>query len=176
MDIIKKIKYCFTYGFNDFSGRASRSEYWGFCLVYSLISYPVEFIGWGSNVIFEANYLEYFMHTYDGKLTYLSLFHMILTIPFLAATFRRLHDNGVSGHLIIANQISMVLIFAAFMSDHDNYYMLSPLEVLGIISMIVFAITGLFLLYWLIKKGDDNYNNYGSNPLTKKQKLNEVKE
>ena len=67
----------------DFSGRARRKEYWVFVLFSALISWTLQI-------------LDFVFGTY--MLTILaSIYSLLVFIPGLAVTLRRLHDAGKSG-------------------------------------------------------------------------------
>ena len=84
MNITKSVTICLTKYFN-FDGNASRSEFWWFTLFYLTLS----LLG----------------RTLDGNLSasglnigfWESLISLLLIIPYLAVTCRRLHDIGRSG-------------------------------------------------------------------------------
>lgn len=88
---------------SNFSGRASRSEYWYALLFYLAVAIPLGFI------------LPLFV-----------IWALINVIPFLALTVRRLHDSGKSGAFIILLFIPVVglinLIFMLLPSDPENQY------------------------------------------------------
>lgn len=65
----------------EFSGRASRQEYWMFVLFYIIFSIPVSF-------------LDTVLGT---KLMLVNLYSLALLVPYLALAARRLHDTDRSG-------------------------------------------------------------------------------
>lgn len=73
-------------GFAEFSGRASRSEFWWFCLFVFLMSLAAEAIG---GQVFPADPAAAHMVP--------AVLELIFFVPFLAAGARRLHDTGRSG-------------------------------------------------------------------------------
>jgi len=82
----------------DFSGRASRSEYWYFALFYLLILIPVAaliFIGMDMTSITSAEPSMSMIGKIGLGLLGVAILAMI--IPSLAVTIRRLHDIGRSG-------------------------------------------------------------------------------
>ena len=85
MDFGSAISICFKKYF-DFSGRASRSEFWYFVLFVTLLLF-------GAGIL-----LGIFMpnnQSLDGVVTL--FIYLPLIIPFIAVTARRLHDFGMSG-------------------------------------------------------------------------------
>ena len=89
MNFIESIKTCYK-KFFDFSGRASKSEYWWFQLYYTLF----------------AILTSYFQdHSFGQVLIYLWLFN---TLPLLSAGVRRFHDMNASGWTIAAALIPVI--------------------------------------------------------------------
>ena len=93
MNFVEAIKTCFV-KYADFSGRASRSEYWYFSLFILLLSICSEII---DPIIAGVPFLEY--DDYWGPAT---LIVTTLTIlPALGVSVRRLHDIDKSGWWIL---------------------------------------------------------------------------
>ncbi|MCK5780887.1 MAG: DUF805 domain-containing protein [Psychrilyobacter sp.] len=65
---------------NNFSGRATRKEYWMYVLFNTFIAIGISFIGM----------------LMDAKI-FTSIYNLIIFIPGIAITTRRLHDSGRSG-------------------------------------------------------------------------------
>lgn len=102
----KAISTCFAKYF-DFSGRASRAEFWWFYLFTVLIS-------WGSMLIDPTQMISL-------------LINLVVLIPTLAAGARRLHDIGRTGwwQLLILTLIGVILLivwWASKGSDQPNEY------------------------------------------------------
>ena len=99
MNFIESIKVCYK-KFFDFSGRASKSEYWWFQL-YGIIIYVLLFV-------------------FQGDLALLfSILSIANTIPLWAAAVRRLHDTDKSGWWVLISAIPFIglFIFVLLMSD-----------------------------------------------------------
>ena len=98
-----------------FSGRATRSEFWLFNLINSLVVFPLGVLG-----------------TAVGWIVFVELsFILAIMIPSLAVTVRRLHDTGRSGWWYFVNFIPLIgfiilIIFLVGGSDQDNEYGLVP--------------------------------------------------
>ena len=103
------IKTCFS-KYCTFSGRARRSEYWLFNIfvqiITSIIIIPLTFIFIA--ICAPTTYYDYNTHSYRTKQTELGagffiililtiLIFLILSIPVISASVRRLHDTGKSG-------------------------------------------------------------------------------
>jgi uncharacterized membrane protein YhaH (DUF805 family) len=86
----------------DFSGRATRAEYWWFYLFTVLV-------GWGSGIV-------------DGSGTLPLLVNLALLLPTIAAAARRLHDTGRSGwwQLIAFTVIGLIPLIWWLASEGDD--------------------------------------------------------
>ena len=87
--------------FAQFSGRASRSEFWWFCLFFLLMSLAAQFAG-----------AQVFPADPAAAETVPAVLELILLVPALAAGARRLHDIGRSGwwQLLILTVAGIVLL------------------------------------------------------------------
>ncbi|RZI74846.1 MAG: DUF805 domain-containing protein [Variovorax sp.] len=93
MDFTTAVKTCFA-KFADFSGRATRSEYWWFVLAYFLLALVTGFI---------HEYLYF-------------LVVLVFLVPMISAGVRRLHDIGKTGWLLLIGLIPLVgLVLIYFM-------------------------------------------------------------
>lgn len=78
---------CLTFRYATFSGRARRMEYWMFCLLCIILSIAVGFADGMMNP-----------HSPPTEIGTLSLFfNLLLIIPSIAVTVRRLHDTNRTG-------------------------------------------------------------------------------
>ena len=100
MDFQTSIKTCFS-KYADFSGRALRSEFWWF-VVFSLLGGII-------TVIIDVMILGYSIESY-GPVNI--IFSVVLILPGIAVTARRLHDINKSGwwQLIELTIIGILLI------------------------------------------------------------------
>ena len=96
MNFQTSIKTCFK-KFSDFNGRASRSEFWYFYL-FAILGYFCS--------IFLALQMSFFF-------AIAIIFGLILFVPALAVTARRLHDTGKSGWWQLTAYIPYVGIIAS---------------------------------------------------------------
>jgi len=85
MDFTTAVKTCFA-KYADFSGRASRSEYWWFFLAYFILAIV-------SGVIHDYLYL---------------IVVLAFLVPLISAGVRRLHDIGKTGWLLLIGLIPLV--------------------------------------------------------------------
>ena len=103
--------------YTDFSGRATRSEFWLFLLFTSIIA-------------FILGYIDASLGTYDpiSGFGFLSgLFILATILPYTAVAIRRLHDTNKSGWMYLLVLIPVVnfyiLVLMCFDSDEgENDY------------------------------------------------------
>lgn len=138
MTFTESVSTCFR-KYIDFSGRASRSEYWWFFLftvIVRLFTTWIPFIGF--------------------------LIALALLLPSLSATARRLHDTNRSGWWML---LPIGLGIAGIVAGVSLAFV--GLFVLGVGLAILGSIGGfLALLVFLIQPGDPHPNQYGPDPLT----------
>ena len=99
MNFVESIQTCYK-KFFDFSGRASKSEYWWFQL-YNAIIYVLTFI-------------------FQGDLVLLfSILIIVNLIPVYAVGVRRIHDSNKSGWLVLISLIPLIglYIFVLLLQD-----------------------------------------------------------
>ena len=96
MNIIESYKTCFIKKYADFKGKASRSEYWWFWLIYLLILLGLPLIG----LIFDNPYSSGGILYKVGLIALISAWligSLGMLCPFVAVSIRRLRDAGYSG-------------------------------------------------------------------------------
>ena len=120
MNFIQSIRTCMRKYVN-FSGRATRSEFWWFYLFTVLVNFSASFVG---NLIF--------MSTFNIFSIYLStITSLILLLPSLAVAVRRLHDVGRSGWWIliaftVIGIIPLLIWYVTDTKDEENVYGPNP--------------------------------------------------
>ena len=89
--------------YSDFNGRARRKEYWMFALVNFIISLAI--IGIDNALGLSFNYTG----NISGAGVFNSIYNLLILIPSLAVTVRRLHDVGKSGWMLLIGLIPLVV-------------------------------------------------------------------
>ncbi len=99
------MKYCLSAlkNYATFSGRARRSEYWYFFL-FNIIFYII------ASILDRTFGTTFSIKTFNGETTlpygYIyMLYALVVFLPGLAVTVRRLHDSGKSGWYILVSFI-----------------------------------------------------------------------
>ena len=152
------VKLGFKNYFN-FSGRATRAEYWWWVLFIVLIGIGLGFIDALTGSMGDSG---------QGLLSF--LFKLATTIPSFALGVRRLHDiNRTGWWLLVWGFFPMAAIGGGILLVSflllDNLLILT---VIGFAKLIGFGILGIIgvivLIVWAIKKGDEGLNKYGPDP------------
>ena len=117
-------KIAVTEKYADFDGRASRSEYWYFRLVTILIYFTLFWLlmsimgdSMGSDEGSERGSVVMFL----SMIGLIVLTHIVLIIPSIAVSARRLHDTGRSGWLYLITFIPLGgLVLLVFMCSEGH--------------------------------------------------------
>lgn len=120
-----------------FSGRATRSEFWYFVLFSMILSFTIAFIGQMLGILYMVPF-DMPSVSETGEITNIvqnipinilqMVFGLLMLFPSFAVGIRRLHDIGKSGwwHLIIFIPFIGILVLLAFFvmgsQEGDNYY------------------------------------------------------
>ena len=111
MNFQQSIEACFN-KYATFSGRASRSEYW-FFILFSVLGALV-------TLIIDIQILGYSIESEYTPMN--SIFSLILIIPSIAVSCRRLHDVNQSGwwQLIWLTVIGGILLFIWYVTEGEK--------------------------------------------------------
>ncbi|MCJ7558445.1 MAG: DUF805 domain-containing protein [Gammaproteobacteria bacterium] len=129
----------------DFKGRATRKEFWIFSLIYTAIY-----------VIFGL------LDAFVGTIAIQFIFALVMSVPGVSVTTRRLHDTGRSGWwqlLFILPLIPVVGLFALVLLGGED-----------VLNLVVFAwaawIAGCIVLLVFLAQASRGDNRYGPTPQT----------
>ena len=140
--------------YGDFSGRATRAEYWWWVLAVVI----------GSS-IFTAVFAPL-----------ATIFSLAIFLPGLAVTARRLHDIGKSGWwqlawvamALISTTIGLVIFISsdelASNSISGDEGSLLPLLLGFAITLLIWLGVFIWSMIWLISQGQADTNHYGPDP------------
>ena len=148
MSFAESISTCFS-KFQDFSGRASRSEFWWFHLfLYFAVGIPTVILSqW-------IPYIEIVVF-------------VIFLLPTLAVATRRLHDTNRSGWWFIFPLIlSVSVLVLSTIADETGS---APLFLAALAATLGMLIAYVALLAFLIQSGSPGPNQYGGDPLEQQQ-------
>ena len=167
MDMTKAAKLFFTNYF-DFSGRASRGEFWWAYLAFFIVStilFVVDGVivgmifGFTDNELLSINENEFLSN--NGFFS--NIFSLVTFIGWISLTSRRLQDNGHSGwwQLAYFSIIPTIFLWVFFISDDGNPVLLSFSIIFTIITLALY----IMILVWLILPPTEDENRWGLNPL-----------
>ena len=167
MDMMKAAKLFFVNYF-DFSGRASRGEFWWAYLAFFIVS-TILFVVDGVIVgmIFGFTDNELLSITENEFLSnngfFSNIFSLVTFIGWISLTSRRLQDNGHSGwwQLAYFSIIPTIFLWVFFISDDGNPVLLSFSIIFTIITLALY----ILILVWLILPPTEDENKWGLNPL-----------
>ena len=133
----------------DFKGRAPRAEYWWFYLMTVILSIPL-------------GLLDKALSTRDILETILNL---VLLVPWLAVTVRRLHDTNRGGGwlFVFTAVIALIALVGA-----GAFGLTSASTAIGytglIIIVLLILVVAVTFLVFMVLPGTDGPNNYGPDP------------
>lgn len=194
MTLVEAVSSCFR-KYRTFSTRAARSEYWKFMLFILLVLIALLVV---NSLIFGPELQSRIMVSRDasGKVTqtvqqsYLytdgrlgDIFLLVVLLPLLAVTWRRMHDTGRPGwHILVpvplaaaaialafalAPSVTLPVDVSAFGPDYDGptelqfpqvpTWLFLGLWVLGLAAFVLSII-------WLARRAQAGPNRYGPNP------------
>ena len=167
MDMTKAAKLFFTNYF-DFSGRASRGEFWWAYLAFFIVStilFVVDGVivgmifGFTDNELLSITESE-FLST-NGFFS--NIFSLVTLIGWISLTSRRLQDNGHTGwwQLAYFSIIPTIILWVFFISADGNPVLLSFSIIFTIITLALY----ILILVWLILPPTEDENKWGPNPL-----------
>ena len=167
MDMMKAAKLFFVNYF-DFSGRASRGEFWWAYLAFFIVS-SILFVldGVIVGMIFGFTDNELLSITENEFLStngfFSNIFSLVTFIGWISLTSRRLQDNGHSGwwQLAYFSIIPTIILWVFFISADGNPVLLSFSIIFTIITLALY----ILILVWLILPPTEDENKWGPNPL-----------
>lgn len=131
MGPVEAIKTCFN-KYCDFSGRASRAEYWWWFLFNIILSWVLGLFGPSSEQIIDVaanggSALEILSAYSPVYLGINSLVSLALLLPSLAVAARRLHDIGCSAWWLLiyftcVGALALLIMFIIPSQKYDNKY------------------------------------------------------
>lgn len=147
----------FRSNYGDFSGRASRSEYWYFYLFLLLCVLGIGLF----NFVFSELLSSLWIFSFGGVGALLAVlvglvFIFVAVVPSLALITRRLHDIGLSGWWYVAYVLGSIFLTSKILMEVP--YPAGDIAE-GLMSLAILAVT-----VWPSNGGP---NKYGENPHAK---------
>ena len=158
----------------DFSGRATRAEYWWWVLATTLVSFALSAI-------------DSFISALAGLYVYSPLstvFGLAILLPGLAVTARRLHDTGKSGwwQLVwvaigVLGTVPLIVgvaifVIKGFTGADDWAFSQWEIDSTGVaalvtgilVSLIIWLAITVWWIVWMARQGQPGPNHYGPDP------------
>ena len=165
-NLLQHFTTCITSKYFQFSGRASRAEFWGFIL-FSILANQV--FAFASNVFSDI--------VYYPKLTYgiNTLLDTYLLLPSISVGVRRFHDTSRSGWVPVTFGIltdittlqSITYLFFGSTLFFDNFGSFLPSGgVWFVFFAIITVVLGIYYIIIAAQAGAEGLNMYGTNPLS----------
>lgn len=180
MTMMQSVKTCLR-KYADFSGRATRAEFWWWVLATTLVSLALNMLDIILGFFFLALIPISGLSGLYGLDLLSSLFALAIILPGLAVTVRRLHDTGktgwwqlvwivigVAGVIPIASSIALSAISAfsggSGWSEVGEFSFWIPIAIGLALSVMVWL--GLFVwwLIWMVTPSQPGPNIYGPDP------------
>jgi len=147
MTFTESIKTVVFKKYATFTGRAPRSEYWWYSLFTFLLSLLAAVI---ANTLYGD----------PSELTLFDIVWLLIFLPSVAVSVRRLHDVNKSGWWLLYPWLGLILIPIASLFDDT-----SLMDSMIVISIALMALVYLYVLYLAIKKSGSGENQYGKTPV-----------
>ena len=176
MTMIESVKTCLS-KYATFSGRASRSEFWWLILFWLLVGSALSFI---DGLVFAPATFDVGSSSGDLELQYgfSTVFGLSVFIPLCAVFSRRLHDAGHSlvtgvATLLLPIPLLFLIMVVTIGLGFGDITLLGPDQSMfermrGIVIfavMVIPVLIPLVVLYWLVRKSENDANQFGPNPL-----------
>jgi uncharacterized membrane protein YhaH (DUF805 family) len=153
-----------------FKGRASRREYWMFILFYFIFSAVAQILDaiFKTNRLISYNFPIHILRIGNSQGLLALLYSLILLIPSVAVTVRRLHDIGKSGWwpLVFALISGIPIILASLIGsiEYKGGTILRGINLLITLAMLISLASVVWFIVWLALPSVPNENAYGPVP------------
>lgn len=170
MTIQESVKTCIQ-KYADFSGRASRAEFWWWVLATALVSMALSAV----DSFINAASAVYFFSPLS------SIFGLAILLPNLAVTARRLHDIGKTGWwqlvwfavatlaivpAIVGVAAGLAVLFSGGQGWNNWWEGVSWIPILLglLVALIIWLGLSIWWLVWMVRQGQAGSNRYGPDP------------
>ena len=150
----------------DFSGRATRAEYWWWVLATFIVGMALGSIDAFIYSIIDQEW---------ASTPFATIFHLAILLPNLAVTARRLHDIGKSGWWVlvwfilaviswIPVVVGLILFLGEALTGQFDAESFLPLIIGGAITLLMELALLLWVILWMARQGESGPNSYGPDP------------
>lgn len=171
MGFVEAVNTCLG-KFITIKGRAARPEYWWFYLFAILVT--------GAASIVDGVLFGFDVEDQPGNHPFTLIASFVVFFPLLAVGWRRMHDTGRPGWIILLPQFLILAGFATFLVTTGIFGLMgravdAPSDVqanvdrviatyMAFLFYIAIIVAVLLKLWWLTRPGDDHQNEYGPIP------------
>ena len=151
-----------------FSGRARRTEYWAYTLIYIVIYLGLTFLDFrlfgGSEGTIEER-----AQAMEGSFGFTAGFFWLLFLPSLAVSVRRLHDANRTGLWTLILLVPMLfavglgVVMGIQGADPQSGEMGGLVGLFAVIGLVM-LLTGLIFLVLMLLPGTVGHNRFGPDP------------
>ncbi len=180
MTIQESVQVCLR-KYADFSGRATRAEFWWWLLATTLVSFAISAVDTAISTLLRT-FSDFAFSPFS------TIFGLVVLLPNLAVTARRLQDIGKSGWwqlvwFVIAGAgwilfvIGIIITIVGLVSGdafagveegdffaNADFADFVPALVTFLIAMLVSLAVFIWYLVWLVRQGESGANQYGPDP------------
>jgi uncharacterized membrane protein YhaH (DUF805 family) len=142
----------------NFNGRARRSEYWYYTLATIIISIILMILDGTLGLKFGPG-------GSSGILN--SIYSVLVIIPGLAVSVRRLHDIGKSGKLLLVYYIILIALGVIMVTSGLFAFLAGNLTALGVgffVPLLLILAMSIYLIVLFCTEGTRGENKYGPDP------------
>tara|TARA_B100001175_G_C19268022_1_gene522751 strand:- start:56 stop:559 length:504 start_codon:yes stop_codon:yes gene_type:complete len=158
IDMIGSVKLFFI-NYLNFSGRASRGEFWWAYLAYIIASFACSILDIFIGGIFYALFDNEFLLNIGF---FINILIVATSLGWISLTSRRLQDTGYSGwwQMLYLTIIPTIIFWVIFVM-YENPIILSIAALFTLVTLASF----ILILVWLILPASEDENQWGRNPL-----------
>jgi uncharacterized membrane protein YhaH (DUF805 family) len=106
-----------------------------------------------------------------------SIYSLVIFVPSIAVSFRRLHDVGKSGWLLIIAYAVIIFAAAGLVLTSMPEFAGDSLPEFGavfIIAILIILVLAIWMLVLFFTEGDSGPNKYGPDPKAFGEEINEI--
>ncbi len=159
------VKTCLTEKYCCFKGRARRAEFWWFQLFLLIVSTVLSFAFTFSMLAQRSAFLNDPMTMFTSPAyIVLVIISLVLLLPDLGVTIRRLHDTGRSGWWVVPPIVFYILILVLSILISMNPESALSMGLALMLFYLALLASGIILIVWLCQDSYHGENRYGRSP------------
>lgn len=158
------------HNYANFSGRASRSDYWYFILFNAIFAIIASFLDkiLGFSLVSPKLDPSGMQPALSYGYIYV-IYALAVFIPGLSVTVRRLHDVGKSGWwyvgFMVYTVIVAIILMVTLVGSMVGGTMGTSFPIAAVVAVFTLLAAGVWFLILMCTKGNPGENKWGANPL-----------